>query len=243
MAKKKFRRRGHLNEFDVMPMWITSAGFMRLSSLLLAVPVHSITVNYHASLLESSHDAWPQPLPRIERLVTLALANHTIPGSTAVMLSGCPEAPLPAHAVLGLGEGGGSEEWVRAAGVCSCGVSCLLSRPLLFEHGGLDSVSLMPPAFQPPEKGGILNTQADVPVPTPQRERAAATVLRAQRWLKVTTLTMSGGPDKIPLRNLLLLLALALFGLCIAAAFVSCCGRCLGFGPPPKRRPSVERYG
>ena len=167
-----------------------------------------------ANAIEAVNVLTAEP-PRIAALLdSLQLANHSAPGAASIVLLPC-DAELPPLSVFGLAEGTASEEWSRMSGACSCGSSCALSRPLRYEHGALELVSLMPPAFQAPEEGHNLNA---LPVPyTRQHERAAAVVARAKRYISLRIQTVGGGPDKLALRRLLLVLTLALLGACFAA--------------------------
>ena len=170
-----------------------------------------------ANAIEAVNVLTAEP-PRINALLdSLRLANHSAPGSASIVLQPC-DAELPPLSVFGLAEGSASEEWLRMSGACSCGSSCALSRPLRYEHGALELVRLMPPAFQAPEEGHRLNARA-VPY-TPQHERAAAVVARAKRYIALRVQTVGGGPDKLALRRLLLVLTIALLGACFAAVLL-----------------------
>ena len=79
----------------------------------------------------------------------------------------------------------------------------------------------MPSSFQPPAAGQVLNAQPEL-YASMQHERAAEVVNRAQRWIANSAHTMSGGPDKVPLRRLLSLLTIALFGVCLGSALFNC---------------------
>lgn len=157
--------------------------------------------------------------PHIERLHALFLRNHSLSNTRTISLSECGGVLLPENAVLGLAEGSANEEWTRTLGVCACNRECVLASELHFEHGSQEPVIIMPAAFQPPEPGQRLNARPE-PFATPQHERAAAIVARAQRYITLSAQTVGGGPDKLYLRRLLVALALLLLGACCGAVLL-----------------------
>ena len=170
---------------------------------LLAGLSSGLLINYDAELAMEP--------PHIDHLYTLQLDNHTMAGSMFVQLSACGKVLLPRDAVLGFAEGGANEEWVRVRGVCTCSSECALVSALHYEHGELEPVSLMPSAFQPPAPGQRLNALPE-PFASPEHERAAAIVARAQRWLTLSAENVGGSANKLPLRRLLMGLTLLLLG-------------------------------
>lgn len=179
---------------------------MDMAFLLATFPLLGVTVEPAGISLDA---------PRIERLAVLATSNYSAPGATFLLLGPCG-ITLSEHSVFGLAEGSASEEWTRSRGSCACGSTCALYRPLRYEHEALEPISLMPPAFQPPEEGRRLNARPE-PYESPQHERAAHVVAKAQHWIGTAATTLGGGPDKLPLRRLLLALALTLVGACLGA--------------------------
>ena len=185
---------------------------MRPLRLVLAASWLPLTLPLTLSFLNDPLRLEP---PRIESIAVLATRNNTAAGSLSILLSACA-VTLPAHAVLGIAEGSASEEWVRARDACGCGEVCELAEPLRYEHGPEERVSLMPPSFQRPLPGQLLNARPE-PNASPQHARAAAAVARAQRYMAQSAHTLSGGPEKLALRRLLAALATGLLCACGAA--------------------------
>ena len=92
------------------------------------------------------------------------------------------------------------------------------------EHGDGTLVKLMPDTFQVPDSDSKLFARTDG-TQHPQHDRAAAVVERARRWIALSVRTMSGGPDKLSLRILLMTLAVLLLGACIALACLAALAR------------------
>jgi hypothetical protein len=161
--------------------------------------------------------------PPIAPLAALRLANASAVGARSIVIEPCDVmAPLPARCVFALAEGSANEEYVRSAGACACAAAaarCSLASALRYEHGRLEPLQLMPPTFQPPEAGRLLNARPE-PFATVQHERAAAVVARAQQWISLSAHTLGGGRDKLALRRLLFALCVSLLAACACAALL-----------------------
>ena len=172
-----------------------------------------------------------QPAPFTSRL-TLSLANASTTRGEQVVLSSCAE--LSKLTVFGFGLGSIGEEYARISGRVTCCermASCcrahspcavILERPLRFVHEKGERIDVfLPDSVQLPV--GIALTEP----PNADRHavRAVQVASRAHEWIHLYARVVATGPDKWPLRHLLLSLAIALIGLCCCAVIIQCCYR------------------
>lgn len=111
-----------------------------------------------------------------------------------------------------------NEEIVLVSASCTTCESCVASSSIRYDHGRGELVRLMPDTFQLPAGGGRLYAQPEIVQGGPQHERAAAIVVRAERWISLSVRTLTSGPNKWALRSLLFGLMLILLGGCVCAA-------------------------
>ena len=120
-----------------------------------------------------------------------------------------------------------NEETVLVSAACTTCESCVASASLRYDHGRGELVRLMPDTFQP-AGGARLYAQPELVEGSPQHERAAAVVVRAERWISLSVRTLTSGPNKWALRSLLFALMLVLLGGCVCAALFRALSLALG---------------
>ena len=117
-----------------------------------------------------------------------------------------------------------NEETVLVSAACTTCESCVASAALRYDHGRGELVRLMPDTFQLPAGGAVVDPNPG----SPQHERAAAVVVRAERWISLSVRTLTSGPNKWALRSLLFALMLVLLGGCVCAALFRALSLALG---------------
>lgn len=164
-----------------------------------------------------------QPMPGdVASLLALVLANGTPVGAAHVVLASC--ANLSENAVFGFGVGSINEEYARAPHGLRCddggsASNVRLDRPLRFAHEKGERIDIMPDSLQVPN-GAVY---AQPPNPDVHAMRAVLVANRAHEWITLYARVVSSGPDKWPLRHLLLALAFTLIGSCCCAVVFQCC--------------------
>ena len=115
-----------------------------------------------------------------------------------------------------------NEETVRLKTPCTTcrDAGCIIDAPLRFDHGPGEAVRLMSSTFQLPPDGARVHAQPELDASSPQHDRAAAVVVRAERWVSLSLRTLTHGPNKWALRSLLFGLMLVLIAVCVCAALV-----------------------
>ena len=194
---------------------------MRLGLLLILS-----TLSVDAAFVPSLPQLIPAEAPLQSRL-TLILANETDTSVPLLMVSSCYD--LAENSVFGLGIGSVSEEYVRAPdGLCCVAHSTCCRMPpcavrlggvLRFAHEHGERVDVMPDSLQVP--AGAVFTQP--PNPDAHAVRAVQVANRAHDWIALYTRVVSSGPDKWPLRHLLLALAITLVGSLFCAVLIQIC--------------------
>jgi hypothetical protein len=184
------------------------------------------TPSVHAAFVQSLPQLIPAEAPLQSRL-TLILANETHASVPSLMVSSCSD--LAENSVFGLGIGSVSEEYVLAPdGLCCVAHSTCCRKPpcavrlggaLRFAHEQGERIDVMPDSLQVP--AGAVFTQP--PNPDAHAVRAVQVANRAHDWIALYTRVVSSGPDKWPLRHLLLALAITLVGSLFCAVLIQIC--------------------
>lgn len=184
------------------------------------------TPSVHAAFVQSLPQLIPAEAPLQSRL-TLILANETHASVPSLMVSCCSD--LAENSVFGLGIGSVNEEYVLAPdGLCCVAHSTCCRKPpcavrlggaLRFAHEQGERIDVMPDSLQVP--AGAVFTQP--PNPDAHAIRAVQVANRAHDWIALYTRVVSSGPDKWPLRHLLLALAITLVGSLFCAVLIQIC--------------------
>jgi hypothetical protein len=184
------------------------------------------TPSVNAAFVPTLPQLIPAEAPLQSRL-TLILANETHASIPSLLVSSCSD--LAENSVFGLGIGSVSEEYVLAPdGLCCVAHSACCRKPpcavrlggaLRFAHEQGERIDVMPDSLQVP--AGAVFTQP--PNPDAHAIRAVQVANRAHDWIALYTRVVSSGPDKWPLRHLLLALAITLVGSLFCAVLIQIC--------------------